>query len=71
MYWTRLTVFALENYLKNVSFSVFLPLKEPVMANLSETCALVSRTNVAEEGVAIPNLSERLRLLSSHSSSLL
>ena len=48
-------------------FSGFLPLKEPLLATFSETCALISRTNVAEKGVIIPNLSETLRLLRSHS----
>ena len=48
-------------------FSGFLSLKEPLLATLSETCALISRTNVAEKGVIIPNLSETLRLLRSHS----
>ena len=38
------------------------------MATLSETCALTCRTNVAEKGMAIPNLSETLRLLWLHSS---
>ena len=49
-------------------FQVFLPLKEPLVAKLSETCVHTSRTNVAEKGMTIPNLSETLRLLLSHSS---
>ena len=49
-------------------FQVFLPLKEPLVAKLSETCVHPSRTNVAEKGMTIPNLSETLRLLLSHSS---
>ena len=32
------------------------------MATLNETCALMSRTNVAKKGMIIPNLSETLRL---------
>ena len=55
-----------KNSLKNVSG--FLPLKEPLVAKLSETCVHTSRTNVAEKGMTIPNLSETLRLLLSHSS---
>ena len=47
---------------------IFLPLKEPLVPTLSETCALTSRTNVAEKGITIVNLSETLRLLWSHSS---
>ena len=49
-------------------FQVFLPLKEPLVAKLSETCVHTSRTNVAEKGMTISNLSETLRLLLSHSS---
>ena len=36
------------------------------MATLSETCALTSRSNIAEKGMSIQNLSETLRLLWSH-----
>ena len=36
------------------------------MATLSETCTLTSRTNIAEKGMTIQNLSETLRLLWSH-----
>ena len=56
--------------LKMQIFQVFLPLKEPLVAPLSETCALISRTNVAEKGMTNRNLSETLRLLWSHSSVL-
>ena len=38
------------------------------MATLSKTCALTSRTKVAQKGMTIPNLSETLRLLWWHSS---
>ena len=41
-------------------FQFFLPLKEPVVATLSETIALTSRTNVAEKDMTISNLSETL-----------
>lgn len=47
-------VFALEKFprnlhCKNAKFSVFLPLKEHLVASLSETCALTSGTNVTEK----------------------
>ena len=43
---------------------IFLPLKEPLVATLNETCRFTSRTFVAREGMmTIPNLSETLRLL--------
>ena len=48
-------------------FQVFLPLKEPLVATLTKTCVLISRTNVAEKGMTAPNLSETLRLLCSKS----
>ena len=41
---------------------VFLPLKEPLVASLNETCALTSETNVAKKGMTIPNLSNTIRL---------
>ena len=43
-------------------FQVFLLLKEPLVATSNETCALMSRTNVAKKDMIIPNLSETLRL---------
>ena len=48
-------------------FQVYLPLKEPLVATLSETFALTAITNVAEKGMTIPNLSETLRLVCSKS----
>ena len=48
-------------------FQGFLPVKEPLVATLSKTCTLTARTNVAEKGMTIPNLSETLRLLCSKS----
>ena len=48
-------------------FQVFLPLEEPLVATLSKTCAFISRTNVAEKGMTVLNLSEALRLLCSKS----
>ena len=53
--------------LKVQIFQVFLPLKESLVATLNKTCALTARTNVAEIGMTIPNLSETLRLLCSKS----
>ena len=41
---------------------VFLPLKEPLVASLNETCALTSEANVAKKGMTIPNLSKTIRL---------
>ena len=49
-------------------FLVFVPLKKPLVATLSETCALTCRTNVAEKDMTITNLSKTLRSLWSHSS---
>ena len=46
---------------------VFLPLKEPLVASLNETCALTSETNVAKKGMTIPNLSKTIRLFCSKS----
>ena len=43
---------------------VFLPLKEPLVASLNETCALTSETNVVKKGMTIPNLSKTIRLFS-------
>ena len=48
-------------------FQVFLPLKEPLVATLSKTCASISRRNIAEKGMTVPNLSETLTLLFSKS----
>ena len=48
-------------------FRVFLPLKKSLVVTLSETCTLISRTNVAKKGMTIPKLSETLRLLYSKS----
>ena len=59
------SIFALEKYAKNLNL---LPLKERLVAILSETCALISRTNVAEKGMTVPNLSETYRLFWLHSS---
>ena len=44
------------------NFQIFLLLKESLVANLNETCALTSRTNVATKGMIILNLSETLIL---------
>ena len=52
--------------IKNVQ--VFLPLKESLVATFSEAYALTCRINVAEKDIAIPNLSQTLRLLWSHCS---
>ena len=41
---------------------VFLPLKEPLVASLNETCALTSETNVAKKGMTIPELSKTIRI---------
>ena len=38
-----------------------LPLKEPLMATFSETCALTSTKYVYEIDMTIPNLSEALQ----------
>ena len=46
----------------------YLPLKELLMATLSETCELTSATNVAKKVMTIPTLSKKRRLLWSHSS---
>ena len=48
----------------------FFTSKEPLVATLSETFALTSRTNVAEKAMIIPNLSKILRLLWLYSSVL-
>ena len=48
-------------------FLVFLPLKKHFFSTLSENYALTSRTNIAEKGMTILNLSETFRLLWSHS----
>ena len=42
---------------------VFLPLKEPLVDSLNETCAK-TETNVAKKGMTIPNLSKTIRLFS-------
>ena len=36
-------------------FKVSLPLKKPLVATLSETCAITTRTNVPEKGITITN----------------
>ena len=41
---------------------VVLPLKEPLVASLNETCVLTSETNVAKKGMAIPELSKAIRI---------
>ena len=47
---------------KKQILQVFLPLKEPLVASLNETCALTSEANVAKKGMTIPNLSKTIRL---------
>ena len=49
IFWLHFSVFSLKKYLKNVKFSEFLPLKELLVTAVSETCALTSRTYVAEQ----------------------
>ena len=61
IFWLHFSVFSLEKYLKNVKFSEFLPLKELLVTTVSETCALTSRTYVAEQDMGLPNLSEKLK----------
>ena len=61
IFWLHFSVFSLEKYLKNVKFSEFLPLKEHLVTAVSETCALTSRTYVAEQDMDLPNLSEKLK----------
>ena len=46
---------------------VLLPLKEPLVASLNETCALTSETNVVKKGMTIPSLSRAIRLFCSKS----
>ena len=41
---------------------VCLPLKDPLVASLNETCALTSEMNVYKKGMAIPNFSKAIRL---------
>ena len=47
---------------KKQILQVFLPLKEPLVASLNETCALTSEANVAKKGMTIPNLAKTIRL---------
>ena len=47
---------------KKQILQVFLPLKEPLVASLNETCALTSEPNVAKKDMTIPNLSKIIRL---------
>ena len=43
--------------LQNPTFlDSFLPLKEPLVATLSEICALTSRKRVSKSDISIPNL---------------
>ena len=50
--------FCFRKYLgKCKYFSVFLPLKEPLVATLNETCPLKFRINVAKKGTTIPLIS--------------
>ena len=60
LFWIHSTVSALKKSLKNANVLGFLPLKEILVAMLSETCALSFRTNVAEKCMTIPILSETL-----------
>ena len=45
---------------KNDKFSVFLPVKEPLVATLSKTRALIFRIHVSGQGMTIPNLLKTL-----------
>ena len=45
-----------------LNFWIFLPLKETLVATMSETWALSSRKYVSESDKSIPNLSEKLRI---------
>ena len=47
---------------KTLDFQISLPLKEPLMATFSETCAPTSTKYVYEIYMTIPNLSETLQL---------
>ena len=49
------SVFALKKGLKMLSIQSFLPLKEPLVAHLSETCAFFSRKYVVEQNMSIQN----------------
>ena len=60
LFWSHSSVFALENYPKNVQLSEFFTSylsKESSLNTFSETCALTSRIYVSEIGISIPNLS--------------
>ena len=41
-----------------LNFWIFLPVKKPLVATSSETCAPTSRKYVAEQDMLMPNLSE-------------
>ena len=49
---------------------VSLPLKEPLVATLCKTRALISRKYEDEQGMNVPNFSEMLKLFCAHSTVL-
>ena len=55
IFWLHSSVFTSEEWLENVSFHSFLPLKERLMASLNKRHAPNSRKNVAEQGIIMPN----------------
>ena len=66
--WLHSSVFALEKYPKNATFSYFLPLKEPLVDTFNKACTLTSRKYVSKPDIIIPNLSDNLDNFRSHSS---
>ena len=66
--WSHSSVFAFEEQLKNLNFQSFLPLRDPLVATFSETCAPTSRKYVAEQGIVMLNWSKHFKTFWSHSS---
>ena len=59
-------LFCLKKAIKILNFQISLPLKDPLVATVSETCPLTSRKYVFEPGISSQSLLEKSRFFWSH-----
>ena len=66
-FWSHSSVFALEKQPKNLNFQSVLPLRNPLVATFSETCAPTFTKYVADQGIVMRNWSKTFQIFWSHS----
>ena len=64
--WSHSSGFALTNSVKSAHFWAFLPLQGPLVVTFNETRGLTSKKYIAKQGIDIPKVLQKHKLLWSH-----